>query len=293
MSTINILVTGANGQLGSEMRSIYNSGKTLIKNTLNVIFTDIDTLDITNTIFLKKFFSDHVFDFVINCAAYTQVDKAEKESDKAFLINSACVKGLIDAFKPYNTKFIHISTDYVFDGNNYKPYTEEDDTNPKSVYGKSKEEGEKIALSYKNTIVIRTSWLYSTFGNNFVKTIQRYSKEREELNVVYDQVGSPTYARDLAMAIFHIINQSVNKNNFVPGIYHYSNEGVCSWYDFARTIAIKSYSNCRINAIESKDYPTPAKRPFYSILNKSKIKFTYNLSIPHWEDSLNEYFKQL
>jgi len=291
MDTINILVTGANGQLGSELRNIYNSGKTQIKNTINMVSTDIDTLDITNTIFLKKFFADRSFDFVINCAAYTQVDKAEKEPEKAKLINAGCVKGLIDSIKQYNTKFIHISTDYVFDGINHKPYVEENKTNPMSVYGKTKAEGEKIALAYKNSMIIRTSWLYSKYGNNFVKTIQRYSKEKEELNVVFDQVGSPTYAYDLAMAIFHIINESVNKNNFVPGIYHYSNEGVCSWYDFARAIANKSYASCKINPIESKDYPTPTHRPFYSVLNKSKIKSTYNLSIPHWEDSLSEYYK--
>ncbi|MGE0088104.1 MAG: dTDP-4-dehydrorhamnose reductase [Bacteroidales bacterium] len=291
MDTINILVTGANGQLGSELRNIYNKGNTQIKNTINMVSTDIDTLDITNTIFLKKFFSDRSFDFVINCAAYTQVDKAEKEPDLAKLINTACVKGLIDAIKPTNTKFIHISTDYVFDGNNHKPYNEDDKTNPKSVYGKTKADGEKIAMAYKNAVVIRTSWLYSTYGNNFVKTIQRYSKEREELNVVFDQIGTPTYAHDLAQAIFEIINQSVNKNNFVPGMYHYSNEGVCSWYDFARAIANKSYASCKINPIESKDYPTPTHRPFYSVLNKSKIKSTYNLSIPHWEDSLSDYYK--
>jgi dTDP-4-dehydrorhamnose reductase len=292
MDTINILLTGANGQLGSELRNIYNLRKVPMKNKMNMVSTDIDTLDISNTIFLKKFFSDRSFDFVVNCAAYTQVDKAEKESELAFQINSVCVKGIIDAIKPYNTKFIHISTDYVFDGMTHKPYSENDMINPLSVYGKSKAEGEKMTLEYKNGIVLRTSWLYSKFGNNFVKTIQRYSKEREELNVVFDQIGSPTYAHDLAMVIFQIINQAVNKNNFVPGIFHYSNEGVCSWYDFARAIAIKSYANCKINPIESKDYPTPAKRPFYSVLNKEKLKSTYNVTIPHWEDSLNEYFKQ-
>lgn len=291
MSTLNILVTGANGQLGSELKYIYNSGNFKIGTSVNVVFTDIDTLDITNTIFLKKFLQDHSFDYIINCAAYTQVDKAETDSENAFIINSKCVKSIIDSIKAYNTRFIHISTDYVFNGESNIPYTEENQTNPQSVYGKSKEEGEKTALRYNQAVVIRTSWLYSSFGNNFAKTIHKYCKEKNELNVVFDQVGTPTYARDLANAIIQIIDQSVNHKNFVPGIYHYSNEGVCSWYDFARAIAIKSYSNCKINPIESKDYPTPVKRPFYSVLNKSKIKSIYNLNIPHWEDSLNEFFK--
>lgn len=290
MKTINILLTGANGQLGSEIRQIYNSGKIPFKNTVNLVSTDIDTLDITNTIFLKKYFSDHSFDYVINCAAYTQVDKAEKEPEMAHLINASCVKGMIDAIKPNNTRFIHISTDYVFDGTNYKPYTEDDKINPCSVYGKSKAEGERLALAYKNAIVIRTSWLYSKFGNNFVKTIQKYSVEREELRVVFDQIGTPTNAYDLALAIYQIIDLITNKHAFVPGLFHYSNEGVCSWYDFAKAIVKKSSAICRIIPIESKDYPTTAKRPFYSVLNKSKIKSDYNLTIPHWEDSLDQYF---
>jgi len=290
---INILVTGANGQLGSEIKKLYNQGLKDFSHPLNFIFTDVDTLDLTNYIFLKKFFEDHSFDYIINCAAYTQVDQAEKELEKALLVNATSIKYIIDAIPDKSTKLIHISTDYVFDGNNHIPYTEEMKPNPQSVYGKSKLEGEKIALSYPNSMVIRTSWLYSSFGNNFAKTIHRLCKEREELNVVFDQVGTPTYAADLATAILNIVQQSITDNLFVPGIYHYSNEGVCSWYDFAKEIARKAYSQCQINPIESKDYPTPVKRPFYSVLNKSKIKNTYNLKIPHWRESLNDFFKAI
>ncbi|MFP4022982.1 MAG: dTDP-4-dehydrorhamnose reductase [Thiohalospira sp.] len=290
---INILVTGANGQLGSELKEINKRYTQIGDKQVNFIFTDIDTLDITNSVFLKKFFQDNKIDYVINCAAYTNVDLAEKETDKAYKINTQCVEHIINAINPLHTKFIHISTDYVFDGKSYIPYTEEMTENPDSVYGKSKLEGEKIASKYPESIVIRTSWLYSSFGKNFAKTIHKLCGERDELNVVFDQVGTPTYARDLALAIFKIIEQSVINNNFKPGIYHYSNEGVCSWYDFARAIAIKSYSKCKINPIESKDYPTPANRPFYSVLNKNKIKSVYNLNIPHWQESLDDFFREI
>ncbi len=290
---INILVTGANGQLGSEIKEINKRYTQFGNKQANFIFTDIDTLDISNSLFLKKFFQDNQIDYVINCAAYTNVDLAEKETDKAYEINTQSVEHLINAIKPFHTKFIHISTDYVFDGKSYIPYTEEMKESPNSVYGNSKLEGEKIALKYPESIVIRTSWLYSSFGKNFAKTIHKLSSEREALNVVFDQVGTPTYARDLALAIFKIIEQSVTKNNIKPGIYHYSNEGVCSWYDFARAIAIKSYSKCTINPIESKDYPTPANRPFYSVLNKNKIKSVYNINIPHWQDSLDDFFREI
>lgn len=288
---INILVTGANGQLGSELKDIYKKEIFKFEKQINFIFTDIDTLDISNPIFLKKFFQDHAFDFVINCAAYTNVDLAEKEKEKAFIVNANCVKNIVESIVEYNTKFIHISTDYVFDGNNHIPYTENMSTNPQSVYGHSKLNGEKIALQYKQTIIIRTSWLYSSFGKNFVKTIEKLCKERESLNVVFDQIGTPTYAHDLAFAIFQIIEQTVSDKQFRTGIYHFSNEGVCSWYDFAKNIAYNVNSECIINPVESKDYPSSVKRPFYSVLNKSKIKSTFNIQIPHWEDSLREYFK--
>lgn len=291
---INILVTGANGQLGSELKNIHKKGIVKFGKSVNFVFTDIDTLDISNPIFLKKFFQDHSFDFIINCAAYTNVDLAESEKEKAYLVNATCVKNIVESIKERNlstTKFIHISTDYVFDGNSHIPYTEDMQTNPKSVYGKSKLEGEIFALQYKNTIVLRTSWLYSSYGKNFAKTIHKLCNERESLNVVFDQIGTPTYAYDLAFAIFQIIKQSASDNQFVPGTYHFSNEGVCSWYDFAKLIATKTNSNCIISPIESKEYPTPVARPYYSVLNKNKIKSTYKLVIPFWQDSLNEYFK--
>ena len=266
---INILVTGANGQLGNEIKSIIKKDDKIFEKPVNFVFTDIDTLDLSNTIFLKKYFEDHSFEYIINCAAYTNVDLAEKEKEKAFQVNSICVKNIVDSIKNKKARFIHVSTDYVFDGKSNIPYTEEMKTNPQSVYGKSKLEGEKNALRFGNTIIIRTSWLYSSFGNNFAKTIHRLCKEKSELNVIFDQIGTPTYANDLAKAIIDIIQQSVINNNFVPGIYHYSNEGVCSWYDFAKIITEKSYSNCTINPIESKDYPSVVKRPFYSVLNKT------------------------
>jgi len=290
---INILVTGANGQLGSELKSIYNNSNRTFKKPVSIEFTDIETLDLSNTIFLKKFLDDHSFDFIINCAAYTNVDLAETEKEKAFEINANCVKSIVEYIKGKNTKLIHISTDYVFDGESHIPYTEDILTNPQSVYGKSKLEGEKYALTHTNSLVIRTSWLYSSYGKNFAKTIYKLCKEREELNVVFDQIGTPTYATDLAKAILQIINESITENRFIPGIYHYSNEGVCSWYDFAQAIASKAYSKCKINPIISKEYPTPAKRPFYSVLNKSKIKSVYQISIPHWQKSLNDFFEAM
>ncbi|PLX13174.1 MAG: dTDP-4-dehydrorhamnose reductase [Marinilabiliales bacterium] len=290
---ISILVTGANGQLGSELKHIYKKALYKFDKPINFEFTDIETLDLSNLIFLKKFIQDHSFDFIINCAAYTNVDLAESDKDSAIKINSTCVKNIVDSIEKSHTKFIHISTDYVFDGNNHLPYTEEMPTSPTSVYGSSKLEGERIALKHDKTIVIRTSWLYSTFKNNFAKTIHKLSKEKESLSVVYDQIGTPTYAFDLAIAIFQIVDQSIRENNFAKGVYHYSNEGVCSWYDFAKIIVDKSYSKCKIIPIESKEYPTPVKRPFYSVLNKGKIKKTFHLEIPYWQDSLNEFFKNL
>lgn len=288
---INILVTGANGQLGSELKSIYKNKIFKFDKPVNFIFTDIDTLDISNSVLLKKFFGDHSFDYIINCAAYTNVDLAETETEKAYNINATCVKNIVESIKNQNAKFIHISTDYVFDGNSHIPYTEDMQTNPQSVYGNSKLDGEKYALEFENTIIIRTSWLYSSYGKNFAKSIHKLCKEKESLNVVFDQVGTPTYAYDLANTILQIVKQSIAENTFLPGIYHFSNEGVCSWYDFAKIIANKANSKCNINPIESKDYPTTVKRPFYSVLNKNKIKSTYSINIPHWQDSLSELFK--
>ncbi len=290
---ITILVTGANGQLGNEIKSIYKKDIIDFKTPIKFIFTDIDTLDISNKISLKKIFQDQTIDYIINCAAYTNVDLAETEKDKAFNINATCVEHIVNSIRETNTKLIHISTDYVFDGNSYIPYKENMSTNPQSVYGSSKLKGEEYALSYKNSICIRTSWLYSSFGKNFAKTIYKLCKEKENLNVVFDQIGTPTYAYDLAQTILTIIKQSISENLFVPGIYHYSNEGVCSWFDFAKAIASKTNTTCIINPIESKDFPTPAKRPFYSVLNKEKIKSIYKINIPHWYDSLNAFFKAI
>jgi dTDP-4-dehydrorhamnose reductase len=288
---INILVTGANGQLGSELKRISEDKIIPFENQMNFIFTDIDTLDISNLAQLKSFLQDKSFDYVINCAAYTNVDLAESDKENAYNINATCVQNIVESIKNQSTKFIHISTDYVFDGNSHIPYTEDMPTNPQSVYGSSKLDGEKFALENDKSIVIRTSWLYSSYGKNFAKTIHKLCQERESLNVVFDQIGTPTYAYDLAIAILQIVNQSISKNNFITGMYHFSNEGVCSWYDFAKIIADKVNSKCVINPIESKDYPTTVKRPFYSVLNKNKIKSTYDLKIPHWQDSLNEFFK--
>ena len=247
---INILVTGSNGQLGSELKNIYKKELFKIDEQVNFVFTDADTLDISNSIFLKKYIQDHSFNYIINCAAYTNVDLAESEKEKAFNVNAQCVKNIIDAIDGQPVKFIHISTDYVFDGQSCMPYTEDMPTNPQSIYGHSKLDGEKYALSYANCMVIRTSWLYSSYGKNFAKTIHRLAKEKESLNVVFDQIGTPTYAHDLAIAILKIVKQSALDNRFIPGVYHFSNEGVCSWYDFAKIIDYRSYDTCKINHIE-------------------------------------------
>jgi len=281
-----ILVTGANGQLGKEIQSLASDVK-----IFNFIFTDVDTLDISNEIELSNFFKKNSIDYIINCAAYTAVDKAESEVELCNKINSVAVKNLVSFAEEYNIKFITVSTDYVFDGTNYKPYTEDDKTSPNSVYGSSKLAGEIEALKYEKSIIIRTSWLYSHFGGNFIRTMLNLSETRNELSVIFDQIGTPTYAADLAGAIIEIIRYSED-NNFVTGIYNYSNEGVTSWYDFAKTIFRITNTNCKVFPIETKDYPTPAARPHYSVLNKSKIKETFNLFIPYWEDSLAECLRE-
>jgi len=275
-----ILITGAYGQLGSEMTVI---SENFPQHTF--IFTDADTLDITNEEELQKFFTANTIDYIVNCAAYTAVDKAEDDKATAYKINCEAVRLLAKMATAHNVKFIHISTDYVFNGTNYVPYTEDMVICPQSVYGQSKADGERAAMEIapQQTVVIRTSWLYSSFGNNFVKTMLRLGAEKEELQVIFDQIGTPTYAADLATAIMNI----VNAENFVAGIYHFSNEGVCSWYDFAKSIHEKAgISTCTVRPIESKDYPTKTPRPHYSVLNKSKIKKTYDFEIPHWENGL-------
>lgn len=283
---INVLVTGSNGQLGSEIKELS------VDYEYNFFFADRDTLDISNQNDINEFISLNNITIIINCAAYTAVDKAENEEKSADNINHKAVKYLAQISKEKNIKLIHISTDYVFDGTNYKPYSEEDKTNPNGVYGRTKLEGEKVLqeINPKNSIIIRTSWVYSSYGENFVKTMLRLGKERDELGVIYDQVGTPTYARDLAKIILEILP---NIKNEEVQIYNYSDEGVLSWYDFAKEIMRMAKLTCAINPIETKEYPTPATRPSYSLLNKSKIKNEFNIFIPYWKDSLEECLKKM
>ncbi|GHT32660.1 NAD(P)-dependent oxidoreductase [Bacteroidia bacterium] len=281
-----ILVTGSNGQLGNEMRVIAAQYP-----QYNYIFTDVAELDICNEAALAAFFAENKVDFIVNCAAYTAVDKAEEDVETAYKINKDAAYLLAKFSAENEIKLIHISTDYVFDGKSYLPYTEEMPIAPNTVYGKSKAEGEYEILKQNAKIaIIRTSWLYSSFGNNFVKTMLKLGAEKEILTVIFDQIGTPTYAADLAFAVMKVITAQ----NFVAGIYHFSNEGVCSWYDF--TIAIHKaagITTCKVLPIESKDYPAKTPRPFYSVLNKAKIKATYGIEIPHWEDALLRCIKQL
>ncbi len=278
-----ILVTGGNGQLG---RELFDQQNRLPQSEWS--FTDVDTLDITDRQTVEGYFNENKPNVVINCAAYTAVDQAEKNQDAAFGLNAIAPGYLADLCLKNEINFVHISTDYVFNGRSYVPYNETVTPDPQSVYGLSKSEGEKSVVSVNpNAMIIRTSWLYSAYGNNFVKTMLRLGRERNELNVVFDQIGSPTYAYDLADCIISILNRCVDDSkNWEPGIYHYSNEGVCSWYDFALAVHHMSNICCSIKPIESKDFPTLAKRPFYSVLNKSKIKTTYGITIPYWRDSL-------
>ncbi len=280
-----VLVTGGNGQLGNALKAIASHYPSLC-----LLFTDVQELDLTDSVALAAFVKDQSIDYILNCAAYTAVDKAEDESELCDLVNHIGVKNIGEVASRFDVKVIHISTDYVFDGTNYKPYVETDRTAPASVYGNTKLEGEKALFeACPESIVIRTSWLYSEYGNNFVKTMLRLGTEREELRVVFDQVGTPTYAGDLASAMLTIAAGEL----FVPGIYHFSNEGVCSWYDFTIRIHQLADIQCRVLPVESSEYPTKAKRPHYSVLNKSKIKNTYQLTIPYWEESLRKVISYL
>jgi dTDP-4-dehydrorhamnose reductase len=280
----NILVTGSNGQLGSEIKALYSTYE------YKFYFTDRKFLDITNQNDIRKYIINNNIDTIINCAAYTAVDKAEEDFENADKVNSIAVKNLAILSNEFGIKLIHISTDYVFDGENFKPYTEDDITNPNGIYGKTKLDGEKAILEYnlKNSIIIRTSWVYSSFGNNFVKTMVKLGKSKDELGVIFDQVGTPTYAADLAKTILDILP---NIKNEKVEIYNYSNEGVLSWYDFAKEIMKMAKIDCTINPIETFQYPTPAKRPHYSLLNKSKIKKDFGITIPYWKDSLDKCLK--
>ena len=284
-----ILITGAKGQLGSELKEVSKNFY-----GYDFIFTDIDSLDITSLEKISEFIKKSKPDWIINCAAYTLVDKAEVEPDQALLINGTAVKNITEAIRGSECRFIHISSDYVYDGSLNVPYNENITANPLSAYGRSKLAGEKYALLHNGSMIIRTAWLYSSFGNNFVKTILRNAAEKESLKVVFDQTGTPTYAADLAGAIMNIISGVIrNQIAMNSGIYNYSNEGVCSWYDFAREIIKESGLTCRVLPVLTKDYPQAAKRPVYSVLDKSKIKENYGLSIPHWRDSMIKCLKLL
>lgn len=284
-----ILVTGCNGQLGNEVRELAT------QTPFDFVFTDVAELDITDSNAVTALFAQEHFDFAINCAAYTNVNKAESDEELAEKINALAPENLAKACKTYQCKFIHISTDYVFDGSHCQPYSEDEAVCPQSAYGRTKLDGEqRVLAAHDMSIIIRTAWLYSTYGNNFVKTMIHYGKEKDSLNVVFDQVGTPTYAGDLAQAIITIITKvTQGEKAFVPGIYHFSNEGVCSWYDFTKEIHAIAGITCQVNPIETKDYPTPATRPFYSVLNKAKIKNTYGVTVPYWKDSLIRCIQKL
>ena len=271
------LITGCNGQLGTELKKLLP----------NAICADVDTLDITDAVAVNKFVNENNIDLIINCAAYTAVDRAESDIDLAKKINTDGPKNLAQS----GAKLIHISTDYVFDGTGHIPYTPDDETNPTSVYGKTKRDGELAVIENSECyIIIRTAWLYSVYGNNFVKTMRRLGAERNEINVVSDQIGTPTYASDLAAAIVKIIPQMTRENS---GIYHFTNMGVCSWYDFAIEIMELSDITCMVNPIKTSQYPTPATRPSYSVLDKSKITETFGIKIPHWRDGLKRCINEL
>ncbi len=278
-----ILVSGAYGQLGSEIKTLCSEYP-----EWDFLFTDVDSLDITDENAVDQFIAGKNIDFLINCAAYTAVDKAESNIETATIVNALAPGILAKVTKKYGIKLIHISTDYVFAGDACEPYSEEDEVNPQGVYGRTKLDGERNVLAQNpESIIIRTAWLYSVYGNNFVKTMLRIGRERGELGVVFDQIGSPTNAADLALAILDVIGLSEKEpKNFVPGIYHFSNEGVASWYDFAVAIFEMAGVECQVNPLTSEQFPTPTKRPHYSVLNKSKIKNTFNTRIAYWRDSL-------
>ena len=284
MNSKKILITGAHGQLGSALSSLLQS------TPYNVVCTDYDSLDITNSEAVESFIGEGKFDYIVNCAAYTQVDRAEEDADNADLLNHIAVANIANAALNCGGRVIHISTDYVFDGNHFVPYVESDEPAPRSVYGSTKLAGERDLFDIApDSIVVRTAWLYSATGNNFVKTMLRLGKEKDSIRVVYDQIGSPTYAPDLASAILTIIESET----WEPGVYHFTNEGVISWYDFAKAIFRISGVHCEVSPILSSEYKTLAVRPHYSVLDKSKIKSVFGVNIPYWEDSLQLCIKLL
>ena len=282
---MNILITGCNGQLGNEMQLLEGS------HPQHTYFnTDVAELDITNQSAIESFIEANAIDGIVNCAAYTAVDKAEDNEELCTKLNAEAPAYLAAAIGKRGGWMIQISTDYVFDGTQHVPYTEDADTCPNSVYGKTKLVGELNVQKFcERSMIIRTAWLYSTFGNNFVKTMIRLGKEKPELGVIFDQIGTPTYARDLAVAIFAAIEQGI-----VPGIYHFSNEGVISWYDFTKAIhRLAGITTCHVRPLHTSEYPTLANRPHYSVLDKTKIKNVYGMGIPYWEDSLAECIAKL
>ena len=285
-----VLITGSNGQLGSEIRELSRS-----YNVVNFIFKDLPDLDICNFDELQNFIMKNNIIAVINCAGYTAVDKAEEDEQIAKKVNSEGISNIVKALQKVNGKLIHISTDYVFDGDQAIPYKESDPVNPTGVYGETKRAGELAVFNSNiDALVIRTSWLYSAYGNNFVKTILRLGREKETLDVISDQLGTPTYAKDLAKTCLKILcgdsSENISKNGM---LYHYSNEGVTSWYDFAKEIMKLGEVHCKVYSIETKDYPTLVKRPQYSVLDKSKIKTDFKLEIPYWKDSLAKCITKL
>lgn len=308
----NILITGSKGQLGSELRDLWASGvrEALVhKGGHNLYFTDIAELDITNRKVVEKFISEKEIGIIVNCAAYTAVDRAEDDVKNASAVNVDAVKNLAEALAKLNNNpdagrtsplLIQISTDYVFDGKGYRPYREDDVCNPSGVYGRTKLEGEKaVEKSGCNYVTIRTSWLFSTYGTNFVKTIARLAGEKESLNVVFDQVGTPTYAGDLAKVIDAVVKKYLtvqpSEHKSICGVYNFSNEGVCSWYDFAREIVKETGSRCIVKPVTSEQFPTKAPRPHYSVLDKSKIKSVFGIEIPHWREAIakEEFWRKI
>jgi len=285
-----ILLTGAYGQLGKEITDLKD-----FYPELEIFGTDIDTLDITDRGAVHAFFEKRKPGWLINCAAYTAVDQAEDDAGNAERINATAPGILAEACTQYQARMIHLSTDYVYDGKGYRPYREDDPVHPQSVYGKTKRQGEIRCLEGNpETLIIRTSWLYSVYGKNFVKTILRLGREKESLRVVSDQIGTPTYARDLARTILDIVNRAAKaEKGFVPGIYHYSNEGACSWYDFAQAVLEMAGIPCPVTPVGSAEFKSKAYRPHYSILDKSKIKKVYKLTIPGWRESLAECIQKL
>ena len=282
---MNILITGCNGQLGNEMQLLESQYP-----QYQWYNTDVQELDISNQQAIEQFVAAHEIDGIVNCAGYTAVDKAEENEELCAMLNQHAPAYLAAAVEKRGGWMVHISTDYVFDGTHHTPYVETDEPCPNSVYGRTKLAGEQKVMQHcKRSVIIRTAWLYSTFGNNFVKTMIRLGKERPELGVIFDQIGTPTYAGDLAKAIMAVVEKGI-----MPGIYHFSNEGVISWYDFTKAIhRLAGITTCHVRPLHTAEYPTPANRPHYSVLDKTKIKTVYGIEIPYWEESLKDCLEKI